>query len=645
MLASIFSPLFWSVLVMNSKTIFGIIVLALQLLREVGISAPRLVSLVAERLGLARKTGYESARQIRELLAAQRKDSGLEVDQRELARLRIENQILRYERDHPGVRFAERHGHLPLQARSLCVRLLRDFSSVLSASEIAGTIGVALSSLARWEGKADADCRFPQEHDGRGEHRRTSEEDVQRVLKAWEELAEPMALEGFSEHLNSLDPEAKKLDRKTITRILAANSEHEIEPRSGKAKTESYHPRFEVYYPGAQIAVDAKESKVIFSSAPTEPVKVKNEIAIDIASSAIVGDAVGKEETAEGVERVLIRARKECEKVLSMLSDNGTANRSERVSAVSERETELGQVFSFPRHPWTNGFAEGLFGQFSRIVGEIEIDDSSKEAIAFSIVSIVWRIFIYFHNYSPRRRLSGLSPIEYLRRYAATRDEVDAARRGIQKRRRHSRDLRRPHPRLSDPEFRGLVTRSLERVKLEVDLDEALKALLPFDSTVISNAATALFVAAQRDGFDERKRTFAYFIGIVKNKQKELDADRVRAQLASENTASRGAKVRAEERERARQKEEELEDLERNPERVILRYARRLLIGRLHYMKQPLGDGLRRGLEALERLGRATRSRLDEMAQTIRGWGEFSEELKADMVAMLRREHQRIAGP
>jgi hypothetical protein len=40
---------------------------------------------------------------------------------------------------------------------------------------------------------------------------------------------------------------------------------------------------------------------------------------------------------------------------------------------------------------------------------------------------------------------------------------------------------------------------------------------------------------------------------------------------------------------------------------------------------------------------RGTRARLDELADTIRSWGDFSEELKGDMVALLLREHALIA--
>lgn len=630
---------------MTSKTKLGAIILAFQLLREAGISVPRLVSCAAASFGLSRKTGYQSAREIRERLVsheAEEKKSEGGADEGELARLRIKVQIVTFERDHPGLRFSERHLHLSDEARSLAVRLLRDFSSTLSASQIARTIGVPLSSLERWDGEADADCRFPPKPDRRGEHRRASDADVERVLAAWRDLSAPMTLEEFAAHLSALHPD-RPLDRKTITRILAAHQEHRIEPRPGKEKTASYHPRFEVYYPGAQIAVDATETAVVFSSSPDNPVKLQTEVAVDIASGAIVGDAVGKEETAEGVERVIVKARSECQKVLAALSDNGSANHSERIARRSDQELEVGQIFSFPRHPQTNGLIEGLFGQFKRLVARIEIDDTSRETITFSVVALLWRIFIHFHNYAPRKRLGGLSPLEHLRSYSATDGQVEAARAGLEARRKRSESLRRPHARLSDPRFRQLVEQALARAALAIDIDEASKALLPFDESVIRNAATAFFVASARDGFDERKRSFAYFMGIVKKKQQAIDADRVRSQLGREDMERCRAEALERERERELKEKEEREDLERQPERVVLNYARMLLSSRLRYMPRTFGTGLRRGLEALVRLGRGTRARVDELAGTIRSWGDFNEELKEKMVEMLIREHSLIA--
>ena len=55
-----------------------------------------------------------------------------------------------------------------------------------------------------------------------------------------------------------------------------------------------------------------------------ETVELKEEVAIDIATGAILGVALREVEDSEGVARVVVEARKECENLLAILADNGS---------------------------------------------------------------------------------------------------------------------------------------------------------------------------------------------------------------------------------------------------------------------------------------------------------------------------------
>jgi transposase InsO family protein len=627
------------VLTSLSKTIqLGVIILALQLLRGLKIPfLPRIVRKTAHLFGLSRKSGYQAARRVREILQDQPPARPDEALRREIIHLRIRNQVLAFERDHPGVRFAERHSHLPPEARSLCVRLFRDFKGQITSSQIAAALGVPLPSLLRWCSEADDQARFPPKPERRGIHRRAGPEDIQRVLDDFKALTHDLALEEFTASFNAKHPD-HPLDRRTITRILQANGLLKIETRGGPPP---YHPPFQVYFPGAQVSIDAKRFDVVFKSESHRVITFTKEVGIDIASGAILGDAIGKTENSQGVKRVLIQVREEYSSILALLSDNGTANRAADPKAIF-RWDEDGRIFSFPHHPQTNGHIEGLFGQFVRIVERIEIDDSTQETIASSIVEVVWRVFNHFHNHSPRKRLGGQSPLEYFRRYVPLPEEVEAAQKGLRKQREKSRASRNPHPRSTDPAFRARVEVLLKRHRLEATVDDALRALLPYDLRVIESAGNAFFVQSHRDGFDERKRTFAYFLGIVRNKQKEVDQERLRAHIAARETAKHLAETeearRIVEKERAQEKEE----LRVEPEKVVLRYCDLLLRGGLWVWRKRWLEGMRRGLQALQKLGRATRVVFESLAARIRGWGRFKEGLKNEMVKLLLAEWDQV---
>ena len=624
-----------------SKTIcLGVIVLALQVLRGLKFpGCPRLVLAAARAIGLSRKSGYQSARRIRKILEKDRIEDPEDGLHREVLHLRIRNQVLAYERDHPSVRFADRHAHLPPEARSLCVRLFRDFKDKLSGSEVARVLGVPLPSLLRWDSEADRDARFPEKPERRGIYRRAGPEDIRRVLDEYQALQEDMTLEEFTVSFNKKYPE-NTLDRRTITRILQANGLRKIEPRGGPPP---YHQRFRVYYPGAQVSIDAKRCDVVFIGEKRQVITMTKEVGIDIASGAILGDAIEKTENSKGVERVLVQVREECRGILALLSDNGTANRAADAEGIFQWEKGEGRIFSFPYHPWTNGYSEGLNGQFARVVGTIEIDDRSRETIAASVIEIVWRVFIHFHNYSPRERLGGTSPIEYFRRYLPTPKEVSAARSGLHAQREKSRGSREPHPRLADPAFRSRVDGLLRRLRLPIALDDAIEALLPYDPDVIQHSSDAFFVAAARAGFDERKRTFAYFMGIVRKKQKEADAERLRAEYLRRETARKLSAMDEDRRKIEEERRRDAEELRVRPENTILWNCEMLLRGSLQLGRRRALEGMRSGLKALGKLGRATGAVLEGLAAMIRSWGKYREDLKEEVAKLLLEEADRIA--
>jgi hypothetical protein len=302
----------------------------------------------------------------------------------------------------------------------------------------------------------------------------------------------------------------------------------------------------------------------------------------------------------------------------------------------------VGVIFSFPAHPQTNGHIEGHFGRFSQVVGEIAIDDTSRETIAHSVVEVISNVFDYFHNNSPVKSLGGLTRREYLKRYSPTPDEVEEARRKLLRRQARSRALREETSRVDDPVFRSLVKAAIEDNRLEVDFTVALKSLAFYDNHVIESASRALFAYSKRDRFDEKKRTFAYFMGIVKNKQKETDAARKRKIYDRQKTRRLMEELSADAKKVSEENAQEREDLSQHPEEVILEYSKIFLSGGLRFMRRVCTAKIREALSSLSRLGRGHMRVIENLCLTIKSWGEFSEELKANMVDLLVAEFRSM---
>ena len=356
-------------------------------------------------------------------------------------------------------------------------------------------------------------------------------------------------------------------------------------------------------------------------------------------------DVLTSQENAEGVTHVVVKARQECESLLAVLADNRSSNTAAEAQWAMEEHSELGPIFTFPYHARTNGYLEGFFGQFSRIVGLLEIDDSSRATLAQSLVDVVWRIYIHFHNHSPRERLGGKSPLEYLRTYTVLPKELEEARRGLADQQRRSRESREPNPRLSDPVFGALVKRILATHGFkDVEFDRALKSLVAFDTALIESASCAFSAQSQRDGFEESTRHFAYFMGIVRNKQKALDqnrrnaaADVLRAQRILDEGAVHRQEVEDEEH-------TERHQLTAEPEQVILTYAQMLMRGRFRWLRQKCLQRIRAGLDSLCKRGHATIRALEGLILTIRTLPGFAEDVKERMISLLTEEYERLMG-
>jgi hypothetical protein len=191
----------------------------------------------------------------------------------------------------------------------------------------------------------------------------------------------------------------------------------------------------------------------------------------------------------------------------------------------------------------------------------------------------------------------------------AAPEEVERARGDLRERKERSERLRREPLRLEEASFQKLVERVVSEHGFDVDLARARRALLRYDDAVIESASRAFLVASCRNGFEKEKRTFAYFHGILRRKQKEVDEARERDRFDRERARQRSDEERRYARQIQREDEEELAALREEPERVVLRAAEFLLAGGLELLRKRGVAKLRTALRAMGDLGRNTSRR------------------------------------
>ncbi len=122
-----------------------------------------------------------------------------------------------------------------------------------------------------------------------------------------------------------------------------------------------------------------------------------------------------------------------------------------------------------------------------------------------------------------------------------------------------------------------------------------------------------------------------------------MDTERLRSEHLRQETARKLDAIEEERKRLEEERRQEAEDLRLRPEKVILWNCEMLLRGGLKLGRRRWLEGMRSGLEALRKLGRASRTVLEGMATTIRSWGNFREELKEAVVKLLSEEAAAMA--
>ncbi|MCP4266440.1 MAG: transposase family protein [Candidatus Brocadiaceae bacterium] len=308
--------------------------------------------------------------------------------------------------------------------------------------------------------------------------------------------------------------------RRVITEILIANDLYK--EKADKTKYSEYKPRIKRYYPGAQIVIDGKEIKVIVNGSTYT---YNLEMSKDMKSDAITSHVISDEETAEAVASTIQEHIQRHGKPLSVLIDNSTANLSEEVEVLL-KDKGIIDIKAYPGNAESKGDIEGEFSKIEEKIGDIRINGKTESEIACSIVETIIKIYVEMRNQTPRCSVCDRVPLE-LMKYEPSENERRDTIESLNKQKEKSEAIR-ANKKLNIPEEKELlITGVIERNRLEVtDIDRFKKALSKYDSKAIKEAEDDFYAYSMRETFEETKRTGQYFLGIVKNKQIEIDQER-----------------------------------------------------------------------------------------------------------------------
>ena len=298
------------------------------------------------------------------------------------------------------------------------------------------------------------------------------------------------------------------LGTETIREILTANDLWKV----------NTHIRRPAFYrnlcnriPNGLLSIDGSELIVNIDG---EPYKYNLELGVDVGSFNHTGFNIGKSETSQAVLSVLKQHAKKYGYPLGVVFDHGTANLSESVRTwLNKHNIEI--VPAGPGNPKGNGTSEGAFGQLKEVLGTTELDASSPENLGKSILTALVALYMKMRNKLSLRK-DSVTP------QAAMRIETSEEVRKKERERliQHNKNRKDSGEGQTKLETLHWV---IQNHNLEVDAPSFRRAeySIKFYSTDAIQKTEKAFLRASDRNSD--KRNLAYFFGILKNIQQDLD--------------------------------------------------------------------------------------------------------------------------
>ena len=367
-----------------------------------------------------------------------------------------------------------------------------------------------MSALDAWNQEFDQELRPYKKADNRGKAAKVDIHTVRLVVDKARELKDRgkrLRIKSFARKMQ--EELGLNLGWKTIQDILTANDLY-------RPKTRQKRPRFYQSLcrdiPNGQLSLDGSEIKITLG---TQALTYNVELGVDVASFCHTGFEVSPTETSEAVLSVINQHIQNWGHPLGVILDHGSANLSGSVQDFLGRQIEL--LPAGPANPKGNGTDEGAFSQLKRTIGSIRIDTSSMQALGKSILENIIAVYITMRNQMNLHR-SQKSPQEGMQAQVSEEEKARQQKKHREYKENKNRDENRPkldrlhwiiqHHQIS-PEPEGLK--------------RAEKCIKYYDREAITKSEEAFLKAVNRDS---GRCTLAYFFGILKNIQQDLDDQR-----------------------------------------------------------------------------------------------------------------------
>lgn len=365
--------------------------------------------------------------------------------------------------------------------------------------------------MQAWNQEFDEQLKPYKKVDNRGKAAKVDIDIVRLVVDKAKEVKERgkrLRIQRFAREIK--DEFNLNLGWKTIQDILTANDLYRPETRQ---KRPEFYQSLCRGIPNGQLSLDGSGIEIILGS---QVFKYNVELGVDVSSFCHTGFEISPSETSEAVLSVLKQHIRQWGHPLAVILDHGSANLSGNVrDFLKERNIQI--LPAGPGNPKGNGTDEGAFSQLKKTIGSIQIDTSSMQVLAKSILENIIAVYVTMRNQMSLRQ-PRKSPRERMQTQACEQDKARQREKHQKYKENKTRDENRP--KLDRLHW---ILQHHEISPESGELERAEKCIKYYDTEAIIKSEEAFLRAVNRDS---GRRTLPYFFGILKNIQQDLDDQR-----------------------------------------------------------------------------------------------------------------------
>jgi hypothetical protein len=377
---------------------------------------------------------------------------------------------------------------------------------------VAWVLCLPLGTLSGWNQGFDEQMRPYRMVDKRGTCGKVTIEIVRQVVelaKDFRDRDKRLRIKGFTRAVNQ--ELGLSLSRKTIQEILIANDLWKTETRRRRPR---FYRNLCQRIPNGLLSLDGSEFVVWIDD---QVVKFNVELGVDVGSFCHTGFGIHPTETAEAVIEVLEQHRRDFGTALGVVFDHGSANLSEQVRTYLEAH-EIETVPAGPGNPKGNGTDEGAFSQMKQTIGAIRLETSSRQSLAKSVLHMMISLYVKMRNRMALRK-NEATPLVKMRAPVSERQREKEHQRLLDHK-ASKNTAQTNQPKLDRLHW---VIREHRLEPEAPELERARQCIRHYDLEAIAKSEEAFLKAVNRD---PSRRRLAYFFGVVRNIQQQIDDQR-----------------------------------------------------------------------------------------------------------------------